>query len=318
MNVRSEPEAHMILRTRRTLALGFALGALTATTAARPIAQSATARQQETARDAWQKVPAILTAMGVASGAVVADVGAGDGFLTVRLARAVGLAGRVVAVDVDHRAIERLQDRVQRDGLTNVTVTKGDLNDPHLDPSSLDAAVIINAYHEMVDHQPILQHLRSALKPGARLVIVEPVSQKLLKAAREQQVREHEIAARYVEQEARDAGFRIQELLDPFTSRGTVTEWLIVAVPESGSASETAPDPPTFDESALASPDLRIAFDAFKKQRADGSVVVLDVRSEEEYLAGHIPGALWTELSDLESHVEQLRILQKPIVTYCS
>jgi len=308
----------MTLRTHRTLALGIAFGLLVAGTAERPFAQSATARQQEAAREAWQKVPAILMAMGVASGAVVADVGAGDGFLTARLAGAVGLAGHVVAVDVDSRAIERLRARVQQDGLTNVTVTKGDPNDPHLDPSSLDAAVIVNAYHEMVDHQPMLEHLRGALKPGGRLVIVEPVSQTLLKAARDQQVREHVIAARFVEHEARDAGFRIQELLDPFTSRGSVTEWLIVAVPEAGIATETTPDSPTSDETALASPDLRVAFDAFKKRRADASVVVVDVRSEEEYVAGHIPGAMWIDLSDMDSHIEQLRALQKPIVTYCS
>jgi SAM-dependent methyltransferase len=308
----------MTPRTYRTLVLGIAFGLLVAGTAKRPIAQSATARQQEAAREAWQKVPAILTAMGIASGAVVADVGAGDGFLTARLAGAVGLAGHVVAVDIDDRAIERLRARVQQDGLTNVIVTKGAPNNPHLEPNSLDAAVIVNAYHEMVDHQAMLQHVRNALKPGGRLVIVEPVSQKLLKAARNQQVEDHVIAARYVEQDARDAGFRIQELLDPFTSRGPVTEWLIVAVPEAGSASETPPDSPTSDEAALASPDLRIAFDAFKTRRADGSVVVVDVRSEEEYVAGHIPGAMWIDLSDLRSHVEQLRALQKPIVTYCS
>jgi len=305
-------------RTHRTLALGIVFGLLVVGTAGRPIAQSATARQQEAAREAWQKVPAILTAMGIASGAVVADVGAGDGFLTARLAGAVGLAGLVVAVDVDDRAIERLRARVQQDGLTNVIVTKGAPNNPHLEPNSLDAAVIVNAYHEMVDHQAMLHHVRNALKPGGRLVIVEPVSQKLVKAARNQQIQDHVIAARYVEQEARDAGFRIQQLLDPFTSRGSVTEWLIVVVPEAGTASETTPDSPTSEETALASPDLRIAFDAFKTRRADGSVVVVDVRSEEEYVAGHIPEAMWIDLSDLDSHIEQLRGLQKPIVTYCS
>jgi len=259
----------MILRTRRTLALVIALSVLFSATAARSAAQSAAVRQQETAREAWQKVPEILSVMGIAPGATVADVGAGDGFLTTRLARAVGPSGHVVAVDVDDRAIERLRARVQQDELTNVTVTKGDTNDPHLAQASLDAAVIINSYHEMVDHQIMLLQLRRALKPGGRLVIIEPMSEKRLKSERQQQVSVHEIAARYVEQEARDAGFRNQQLLDPFTSRGTFTEWLIVAVPDAGGASETAPDPPTADEASLADPDLRIAFDAFKKRRAE-------------------------------------------------
>jgi len=308
----------MIVKTRHARALVIALGAVFAAAGARPIAQSASARQQETARETWQRVPDILTAMGVAPNAVVADVGAGDGFLTVRLARAVGPAGRVVAVDIADGAIERLRARVEQDGLTNVTVTKGDPDDPHLSPASLDAAVIINSYHEMVDYRAMLQRLRRALKPDGRLVIVEPVSEKRLRATREQQVIEHEIAARYVEQEARDTGFRIRQLFDPFTSRGNLAEWLIVAVPETSLATGAAPDPPPPDEASLASPDLRIAFDAFKKRRAEGAIVVVDVRSEEEYLAGHIPGATWIQLSDLNLHIGQLRALQKPIVTYCS
>jgi ubiquinone/menaquinone biosynthesis C-methylase UbiE len=308
----------MIVRIRRARALVIALGLVFAVTGARSIAQSASARQHEAAREAWQKVSEILTAMGIAPGAVVADVGAGDGFLTVRLARAVGPAGHVVAVDITDGAIERLRARVQQDGLTNVTVTKGEADDPRLNPASLDAAVIINSYHEMADHRAMLRQLRMALKPGGRLVIIEPISEKRLTAAREQQIKEHEIAARYVEQEARDAGFRVQQLLDPFTTRGNLIEWLIVAVPQGSIASETTPDPSPSEEAALASPDLRIAFDTFKRRRAEGSIVVVDVRSEEEHLAGHIPGATWIELSDLNSHIDELRALQKPIVTYCS
>jgi precorrin-6B methylase 2 len=280
--------------------------------------QSASPRQQETARETWQRVPEIFGAMAVAPGSVVADVGAGDGVLTARLARAVGPTGRVLAVDVDDRAVTRLRARVAEDGLTNVTVVKGEGNDPHLDAASLDAAVIVNAYHEMVDHQAMLQALRAALKPGGRLVIVEPTSEKRARDARDQQTKVHEIAAAFVEQEAREAGFAIRTLQDPFVSRANYTESLVVAVPYASPTTDSAPASPTADESAQASPDLRIAFDLFKKRRADGSIVVVDVRSEEEFLAGHIPGALWIELADLPSHVEQLRSLRKPIVTYCS
>jgi precorrin-6B methylase 2 len=281
-------------------------------------AQRPHVQQQELAREAWQKVPEIFSAMAVGPGAFVADVGAGDGFLTARLARAVGADGRVFAVDVDDRAIERLRARVQQDRLTNVTVVKGDAHDPHLSRASLDAAVIVNSYHEMVEHQTMLQQLRAALKPGARLVIVEPISDKHLNDQREPQTKVHEIAARLVEQEAREAGFRIQVLQDPFTARGPVTEWLIVAVPARDAAAPSPAADPAVDEAAETSPDLRITFGTFKQRRAEGSVVVVDVRSEEEYLEGHIPGALWIELSDLDAHLEQLKALLKPIVTYCS
>jgi precorrin-6B methylase 2 len=286
--------------------------------AGRANGQSAPQRPQETTREAWQRVPEIFGAMAIAPGAIVADVGAGDGFLTARLARAVGPTGRVFAVDVDDRAVTRLRARVAEDGLTNVTVVKGDPSDPHLDAASLDAAVIVNAYHEMADHQAMLQRLRAALKPGGRLVIVEPTSDKRARDTRDQQTRVHEIAAAFVEQEAREAGFAIRTLQDPFVSRANYTESLVVAVPYATPATDSVPASTTADESAQASPDLRIAFDLFKNRRADGSIVVVDVRSEEEFLAGHIPGALWIELADLARHVEQLRSLRKPIVTYCS
>jgi SAM-dependent methyltransferase len=219
---------------------------------------------------------------------------------------------------VDDRAIARLHARVEEDALTNVTIVKGDPNDPHLEAASLDAAVIVNAYHEMVDHQTMLRGLRAALRPGGRLVIVEPISDKRAKDTRDQQTKVHEIAAAFVEQEAREAGFVIRTLQDPFVNRANYTEWLVIAVPEATPVIDSAAASSTPDESVQASPDLRIAFDLFKKRRTDGSILVVDVRSEEEFLAGHIPGALWIELADLSSHLEQLRSLRKPIVTYCS
>lgn len=308
----------MLRSTRLELVLLFMLGILVSSGVGRLHGQSGSMRQQESARDAWQKVGEIFAAMRVGSGSVVADVGAGDGFLTARLARAVGPAGQVFAVDADDRAIERLRARVHEEALTNVTVVKGDPYDPHLDAASLDAAVIVNSYHEMVDHQAMLQHVRAALKPGGRLVIVEPIADQLLLDARERQTRDHEIAAHFVEDDARDAGFRIETLHDPFIRRGSeVAEWLIVAVPTNTKTADTSQASPA-EESAVASPDLRIAFDVFKKQRAEGSIVVIDVRSEEEFLEGHIPGATWIQLSDLNSQVARLRGLRKAIVTYCS
>jgi precorrin-6B methylase 2 len=305
---------------RRELVLVFTLGIVVTSAVGRVHGQSASMRQQESAREAWQKVGEILAAMRIGSGSVVADVGAGDGFLTSRLARAVGPAGQVFAVDADDRAIERLRARVEQEALTNVTVIKGDAHDPHLDAASLDAVVIVNSYHEMVDHQAMLQRLRAALKPTGRLVIIEPIADKLLLDARERQTNVHEIAARFVEQEARDAGFRIETLHDPFIRRSgsDVAEWLIVAVPTTNAMTVETPPAPSAEEAPEASPDLRIPFDAFKKRRTERSIVVVDVRSEEEFLAGHIPGATWIQLSDLGAQVERLRGLRKPIVTYCS
>jgi SAM-dependent methyltransferase len=302
----------------RRVALVLAVGFLVGGTPGPGAAQPASPRQQEVTREGWQRVPEMFGAMAVAPGAVVADVGAGDGFLTVRLARAVGPAGRVFAVDVEDRALARLRARVAEDALTNVTIVKGDPADPHLAPASLDAAVIVNAYHEMVDHQAMLRALRSALKPGGRLVIVEPISDGRVKDTRDQQTKVHEIAAAFVEQDLREAGFRIRTLQDPFANRGNHSEWLIVAVPDTSRTTDDVPARSTADTTPPADPGLRIAFDLFKQRLAEGSIVVVDVRSEEEFLAGHIPGAMWIQLADLGSHVAQLRALRKPIVTYCS
>src|SRR6266545_3360229 len=273
---RSDEEAVMLRSARRELVLVFTLGIVVTSAGGGVQGQSASLRQQESVREAWQKVGEILTAMRIGSGSVVADVGAGDGFLTARLARAVGPAGQVFAVDADDRAIDRLRARVGQEVLTNVTVVKGDAHDPHLDAASLDAAVIVNSYHEMVDHQAMLERLRAALKPGGRLVIVEPIADKLLLDARQRQTDVHEIAARFVEQEARDAGFRIETLHDPFIRRGSdVAEWLIVAVPTTNAMTVETRPAPSAEETPAASPDLRIAFEAFKKRRAERSIVVV-------------------------------------------
>jgi SAM-dependent methyltransferase len=161
--------------------------------------------------------------------------------------------------------------------LTNVEVVKGDEDDPHLTASSLDAAVIVNSYHEMREYQRMLHHLRGALKPDGRLVIVEPLSDRRRHHRREQQIREHEIAPAFVEEEAREAGFRIVRLEDPFTTRDTDSMWLLVAVPDPTASTQRAicplvpaktpmtPPAPEDHASATSDPDLRIAFDRFKK-----------------------------------------------------
>ena len=141
---------------------------------------------QERRREQWQNVDEIFAEMGVRAGASVADVGAGDGFFTSRLARSVGANGRVFAVDIDDAAIGRLRKRLLEDGIENVTIVKGTLDDPRLPEATLDAALIVNAYHEMEQHQSILAALRRALKPDGRLVIVEPGT-----VARTRQARGH-------------------------------------------------------------------------------------------------------------------------------
>jgi predicted methyltransferase len=275
---------------------------------------------QEHRREQWQNVDAIFAEMGVRPGASVADIGAGDGFFTSRLARSVGPDGRVFAVDIDDAAIAQLRKRLQEDGVENVTIVKGALDDPKLPDAALDAALIVNAYHEMEQHQLMLAALRRALKPDGRLVIVEPVTASKRGRPRADEARNHEIDPEYVVQDVRSAGFAVISLKDPFTRRDGDIEWLmtlrpgdIPPVPPTG----TAPAP-EMSEAELNDPSLRIPIAEFVALSSKGTVTVVDVRDEDSFVAGHIAGAIWIPLSSVDRSVEQLRALAKPVVTYCS
>jgi predicted methyltransferase len=128
-------------------------------------------------RDDWNKPDLIMDALGIADGAVVADLGAGGGWFTIRLARRVGPNGLVYAEDIQTQMIEAITRRVQHEGLTNVRTVMGTPTDPRL-PSGLDAALIVNAYHEMDDPAPnviltLLRNVGQSLKPQGRLGVAD-------------------------------------------------------------------------------------------------------------------------------------------------
>ena len=220
------------------LAVPFVISAFTVELAG----QRAEDRQrEEEQREQWQKVAQIFEAMGVRTGAAVADVGAGWGFFTSRLSRMVGPSGRVVAIDIDERMIATLRARAQEEALDNVEIVKGDAGDPHLPDGFLDAALIVNAYHEMREHQAMLDRIRRALKPDGHLVIVEPISLTHRDDPREALATRHEITPEFALGDARAAGYRITSLQDPFTrERGSTIEWMLVLTPDRDARPETA------------------------------------------------------------------------------
>jgi predicted methyltransferase len=277
-------------------------------------------RAEESRREQWQKVDEIFAAMAIRQGAVVADVGAGDGFFTSRLARAVGQGGGVFAVDIDDAALERLRQRLAEDGVQNVSIVKGSTDDPRLPEGVLDAALIINAYHEMSQHQAMLAALRRALKPEGRLVIVEPVDASKRGRPRADEVRDHEIDPEFVLQDARTAGFRVVGLQDPFTVRASSMEWLMTLQPASAPLATTAASGPSEAVPAedLTDAALRVSVAEFKKLLTARAVTTVDVREPDSFAIGHIPGAISIPLEAVTKSLEQLRRLGKPIVTYCS
>jgi SAM-dependent methyltransferase len=114
-----------------------------------------------------------LNALKIAKGASVADIGAGSGYITVRLAARVGATGRVFANDVQPQMLNILARRLNNANITNVTLIEGTLDDPKLPPASVDLVLMVDVYHELSQPQSILRHLRESLKPGGRLVLLE-------------------------------------------------------------------------------------------------------------------------------------------------
>jgi SAM-dependent methyltransferase len=124
-------------------------------------------------RDEWQKPDTVIEALNLQQGQVVADIGAGSGYFTLRLARAVGPKGTVFALDVDAGMLDYLRQRLAKDALENVKTLLVPPHDPLLIDSSLDLAFLCNAYHHLQDREVYLRKLRKALKPNGRLVIVD-------------------------------------------------------------------------------------------------------------------------------------------------
>ncbi|HWK09737.1 MAG TPA: class I SAM-dependent methyltransferase [Vicinamibacterales bacterium] len=123
-------------------------------------------------RDDWQQPERMMDALRIAEGSVVADLGAGGGWFTVRLARRVGPNGRVYAEDVQPQMIEAITRRVQREGLRNVVPRLGSHDDPKLPAGSVDVALMVDTYNEVEARVALLKNIARALTPDGRIGIV--------------------------------------------------------------------------------------------------------------------------------------------------
>jgi predicted methyltransferase len=127
----------------------------------------------EDARDRLGEAEEVMQLAGVRPGMWVADVGAGEGYYTVRLARVVGAKGRVLAEDIVQDVTDQLTDRVQRERLDNVAIRLGTPDDPELPSHSFDRIFLVHMYHEVASPYAFLWHVREGLKPDGLIVVVD-------------------------------------------------------------------------------------------------------------------------------------------------
>jgi SAM-dependent methyltransferase len=175
--------------SRRRLVMGLATAWLAVASApaaqdrgVHPISGRPYAQTMSVAGAAWLERPErveeenpdlAMRLMDVQPGAQVADIGAGSGYYTVRLGRAVGPSGRVYAVDIQVGMLNRVQSNASRAGLNNVVPLLGAVDDPKLEPDTLDLVLMVDVYHEFSEPQQMLQRVREALKADGRLVLLE-------------------------------------------------------------------------------------------------------------------------------------------------
>ena len=140
----------------------------------RPVAQIVSARwSTEEARDRKNEAVAVMDKARIAPGMTVADIGAGEGYYTIRLAQRVGPTGRVLAEDIIPSVRDALAERVARERLKSVSVRLGEPADPKLPDNSFDRVLMIHMYHEIAQPYEFLWRMRPALKPDGLVVVVD-------------------------------------------------------------------------------------------------------------------------------------------------
>ena len=170
----------------------------------RPVSPIVSVRySSEEARDKLGEAHEIMDLAHVAPGMTVADIGAGEGYYTVRLAKRVGKDGRVLAEDIMAEVIDALGQRINRENWGNVSVKLGAPDNPKLPENSFDRIFMVHMYHEIEEPYAFLWHMRPALKPGGEVIVVDsnrPTS-------------EHGTPPKLLACEFASVGYRLEEMI---------------------------------------------------------------------------------------------------------
>jgi ubiquinone/menaquinone biosynthesis C-methylase UbiE len=157
--------------------------------------------------------------LGVTEGKTVADIGAGSGWFTVRAARRVGEHGVVYAVDINPESIRYVSERAQKEQLRNIKTILGKADDPLLPAGSIDSVLLLKTYHEVAQPVMLLRNLRPALRPGAKLGIID----------RNGNGENHGVEREVIIREAAQAGYRLLKQYD--FVKGDKMDYFLVFIP---------------------------------------------------------------------------------------
>ncbi len=170
-------------------------------------------------RDERLQVNRVMDILGITPGKTVADIGAGSGWFTVRAARRVGDHGVVYAVDINPESIRYVDDRARKEKLHNVKTILGKEDDPLLPAGAVEAVLLLKTYHEVAEPVALLRNLRAALRPGAKVGIID----------RNGNGENHGVGRDVVLREAAQAGYRLLETYD--FVKGDKMDYFLVLVP---------------------------------------------------------------------------------------
>lgn len=145
------------------------------------------------------QIARVMDILGITSGKSVADIGAGSGWFTVRAAKRIGETGHVYAVDINPDAIRYIAKREAKENLQNIKTILSKPDDPLLPPNSVDAVLLLKTYHEVAHPVELLQKLRPALRPGAKVGVID----------RNGNGEDHGVGSDVIIKEAQQAGYRL-------------------------------------------------------------------------------------------------------------
>jgi len=155
-------------------------------------------------REQRLQINRVMDILGIQSGKAVADIGAGSGWFTMHAAKRIGADGVVYAADINPEAVRYIKERAEKEKLGNVKPILSKPDDPELPPGSVDAVLVLKTYHEVAHPVELMKNLRAALRPGAKVGIID----------RNGNGANHGVGKDVVIREARQAGYHLQEQYD--------------------------------------------------------------------------------------------------------